>query len=206
MKKINLDDIFDVKKLVSEIVDRLGEGEIVLLPLDAGYGILVSAKFENQVEKCRELLAGNNSEALLISDKVKLFSLLDSSEVVQELIEGYLPGLLLLQADGAGLNEGEAVRVRFPEHFLLNQIADNFKDELLVFEANKSDKPPVYDLEQIETDSDYMNLVDFCLDAGILNLVTLPTSIKVDDNQLVILREGKLVPKLVVQFSIKLVD
>lgn len=206
MKKLNLDDIFDVQKLVSEIVTSLHEGEIVLLPLDAGYGILVSAAFNNKVEECRELLAGNNSESLLLADKVKLESLFESSEVVTELIEGYLPGMLILQADGSGLNEGRTVSVRFPDHFLLNEIATSFADDLLVFEANKGDKPPIYDLEQIEKDVDYTNLVDLCLDAGILNLVSLPTLVKVEDNQLVILREGKLVPKLVVQFSIKPTD
>jgi tRNA A37 threonylcarbamoyladenosine synthetase subunit TsaC/SUA5/YrdC len=203
MKKINLDDVFDVEKLASELLNSLREGGILCLPLDSGYGLLVNSENLESVEKCRELLRNNQSEALLLKNKEQAQLIFDLTEVTEELVEDYLPGSILVQADGAGLYEGSIIRIRLMDHSFINKLVNDFEGNILVFEPNLNDEPPVYDLSQLAANKEVFDLVDLVLDAGTLDLVPMPTSVRVEDNQLVILREGKLIPRLVVQFSIR---
>ncbi len=205
MKKINLDNVYDFELLVSELTDVLKQGGLVVVPTDTCYGILADANNLDCLEKVRVLRALPETEylPLLICDSVKLLSLLSLDDTTTQLIEEYLPGPLTVIAEGVGKYEGHFIGVRYPEHNLLTEIYKNFKGDLILTAAAKFGMTPVYDVEQLSQQYDSLNDIEIIVDAGTLDLIRLSTVVKSEDNQIEILREGKLTSLLVSQFSHK---
>lgn len=207
MQKIDLEKVFNVNELVSTVVKVLNEGGLVMVPSDTCYGVLVDGSNLQSVLKLRKLrnMTENDKFAFLLNDNELKGSFLES-DVLSQIIEEYLPGSLTVIAEGAKKYEGRFIGFRYPDHNLLNLIKQNFKGELILTSANKVLAQPIYNLEQLESDIDYFNSFDLVLDAGTLDLNKLSTVVKVDDNQIEILREGDLIALLVSQFSHKKIE
>jgi tRNA A37 threonylcarbamoyladenosine synthetase subunit TsaC/SUA5/YrdC len=204
MKVIDFDSVFDLNSLVEDIVSGLNYGP-VLVPSDGGYVFLIKMTDVDAINYCREITGEKGIIPVLFSNKSEISSFCSLDEVATELIEEYLPGKLILEIDGAGIYEGHYFRVRNIESNLLSEIVNKANDKLLILEANKIDKPPVFSVEQLKDQFSTTELekVELILDAGTLDMTKLPTIVRVVDNQIEILRQGELVTMLASQFSVK---
>lgn len=204
MQVIDFDSVFDLNDLVNRIVSALNSGPVVV-PSDGGYVFLIKMKDIDSINYCREITGEKGIIPMLFANKFEIQNYCILDEVATELIEEYLPGKLIVEIDGAGIYEGHYFRARCIESNLLTEVLNRVEGQLLILEANKVDKPPVFSVEQLndQFNSDEISKVELILDAGTLDMKKLPTIVRVVDNQIEILRQGELVTMLAGQFSIK---
>jgi tRNA A37 threonylcarbamoyladenosine synthetase subunit TsaC/SUA5/YrdC len=204
MQIIDFDSVFDLNKLVESIVSALNLGPVIV-PSDGGYVFLIKMTDVEAINYCREITGEKGIIPVLFSDKSEITKFCSLDDVATELIEEYLPGKLIVEIDGAGMYEGHYFRVRSFESNLVTEVLNRVEDKILILEANKVDKPPVFSAEQLfdQFSAKELEKVELILDAGTIDLVKLPTIVRVVDNQIEILRQGELVTMLAGQFSIK---
>lgn len=206
MKVVSLDKVFDLDKLATEMLAVVESNGIVICPSVSGYIALIAESNLEAISLLRQLTNKKDTIPFLVSSMAQISKLTNLDEVGLELIEEYLPGELIVEFDGVGSYESLGVQVRFMDHTLLNLICSKSKKLLLCFELMNKNGGLIYSLEELWDCFSQLN-PDFILDAGIvLNLNKPPTIVKVVDNQIDILRAGKIVPRLLMQFSVRKVD
>jgi tRNA A37 threonylcarbamoyladenosine synthetase subunit TsaC/SUA5/YrdC len=203
MRYIDFDTVFDLDNLLKDFVKVLKSGAKLFLPSDAGYVVLVLEDSVDQVNKIRQNLKTQEPVTYLFSSKFNILEKVCVDDVSTQLVEEYLPASLILEIEGAGKNEGSFIRVRYPDHNLLNLLAAQL-DNILVFELNVKGENIPYSIEQL---NDSFCLLfednDLAVNAGLLNLNDLPAIVRVVDNQVQILRPNKVISTLLMQFSVR---
>jgi tRNA A37 threonylcarbamoyladenosine synthetase subunit TsaC/SUA5/YrdC len=206
MRVVSLDNVFDLDKLASEMLAVVESNGIVVCPSVSGYIALISEVNLEAISLLRQLTNKKDTIPFLVSSMAQISKLTNLDEVGLELIEEYLPGELIVEFDGVGSYESLGVQVRFMDHTLLNLISSKYDKQLLSFELMNKSGGLIYSLEEL-WDCFPELTPDFILDAGIvLNLNKPPAIVKVVDNQIDILRDGKIIPRLLMQFSVRKVD
>lgn len=206
MKVVSLDKVFDLDKLATEMLAVVESNGIVICPSVSGYIALFAESNLVAISLLRQLTNKKDTIPFLVSSMAQIGKLTTLDEIGLELIEEYLPGELIVEFDGVGSYESLGVQVRFMDHTLLNLICSKSEKLLLCFELMNKNGGLIYSLEEFWDCFPQLN-PDFILDAGIvLNLNKPPTIVKVVDNQIDILRDGKIVPRLLMQFSVRKVD
>lgn len=204
MEIVNFDQVFDLEVLVEKIVLELLSGGVVGMPSDAGYVLLVSANAFEKVERIRKALNYDDPAVFLVESKNMIPDLIEmGDDVVNELIEEYIPGKIIIEANGVGLFESNLVRVRMIDSNLFQKISERFDGQILCFEAGRTGGESIYSNEQFCSMYNEFDLVSLFIDDGVLNLDRLPDIVKVNDNQISFIREGDLVSLLISQFSLK---
>lgn len=221
MKLVNLEDIFDLDKLVDEVVEVLRNDGIVLMPSDTCYGFVADSGSVNGRLSLAEIkqMPLEKPISMCAADKKMFVDCLDLDLVTGELIEEYLPGRLTIVAPGnqncslelnsknmehLQIMNGDFVGIRLPEHTLMTKVSSKLGRPIFTTSANIHGRPSCYSVEEFK---DQIGLegfakIDMVIDAGVLDENAPSSVIKVDDNRIEILRGGEIADSLVGRYQI----
>ena len=192
IKELNEDNLKEIK----DILDQNG---IIIFPTDTVYGIGCNCyseialkklySFKNRpLTKPINVLADSISKIETVSKELK--------EKERELIEKYMPGDLTIIVDKkenvpdlltANL---DTVGVRIPNHEMALKILKNYPYPLATTSVNLSgDSPGIEVSDFIE---EFKDKVDMIVDGGKSPIGVASTIVRVENNQIKILREGRL--------------
>ena len=199
MTKYIKENEIDEAKLV-EIANALKDGNLVIFKTDTVYGIGTNAFDENACKRIYEA-KGRPSEkplCVLISDTSMLEKMVDSiNEIEKKLIDTFWPGPLTIKFKkkenslpsivSAG---DEFVRVRLLNEGLPYSLIAASNVPIVSPSANLSGSPTGTNIENIM--KDFAGKVDYIIDSGNVSDDTTSTIVEVNDNKIIIIREGKI--------------
>lgn len=189
----------DVEKIVKEIK----KGNLVIIPTDTVYGISADMNNEKAIEKVfgakqRDknkplILLASNLE--MLKKYVKKISLLE-----EKIIKKYMPGrltMLFLKNEKVSdlVSAGSSfVGIRIPDDPNLIKIINKVGNPIISTSANISGENTITNVKDI--DEKLLKYVSYVEDAGIIE--SFPsTVIKVEDDEITILRKGDIALKIV---------
>lgn len=210
--------IFDFKNDINsdefyECVQSLNNGNVIVLPTDTVYGIATDATNEVAVEKLYKIKnrSKKNPINVLVSSKemakkcVKGFN-----EISDKLIDKFWPGPLtiILEKNDYISNivtaNQNTIGIRMPENEVTLNIISKLNKPLAVPSANISGKPSGTCIENIV--KDFGENVDLYIDYGMSKIGIESTIVKVNENDVNILRQGKITKKEIESLGIKVID
>lgn len=191
------------KEGLSDALNTLKKGGLVVCPSDTVYGVLVDAKNERAVEK---LIAFKNrppgkpvSVFVPGVESIGTYTALDGKRknMVGELLPG--PFTVILPARHVLSRRLESERgtlgVRVPEYGFINELTRRYGSPVTATSANLSGRPPHYSLETLlkELPKSKADLIDLAVDAGKLPRNKPSTVIDLSEAQVKIVRHGDVV-------------
>lgn len=185
---------------IIEIANALKEGKLVVFPTDTVYGIGTNVYNKNACERIYEVKGRPKYKPLivLISNISMLKEIVEYiSPIEQKLIDTFWPGALTIKfkkKDGV-LPEivsagDEYVRVRLINEGLIYKLIENASVPVVAPSANLSGSLTGTKIENII--SELGGKVDYILDCGDIESDTVSTIVEVEDEKVVVIREGKI--------------
>jgi len=194
MKNVKLDDFLgNEKELIDSIVNVLRNDGIIVLPSDTCYGI--SCIYNSSVAK-RKIAEFKNQSVekpmtILISNLNQLYELVEVSSLAAELIEEFWPGPLTLILPAK--DSDEYLAIRFPDHSLSKSIIDKLESPICSTSANKHGSKESYHLDELKMQyNNDLSGIDLIIDDEMLDFNIPSTILKIVDDKLELIREGKL--------------
>lgn len=188
--------------MVDKIINEIEKGNLVVMPTDTIYGIIADATREDVIKKVYEVKKRDYNKPLLIlvSNWEMLNSLvLNVPDMVKKIANKYWPGPLTILFEKSEkvsdllTAKSPFVAIRMPKDDRLIEIMNKMNKPLISTSANISSHSSITNPKQLE---DELKLkIDLIVDEGTINN-DASTLIKVENNKIVILREGSLVDKI----------
>lgn len=192
---------------IDKIVEVLNNGGIVITPTDTVYGIMGDALNENVIIKVFEIKKRPFSKPLLL--------LMNSFEMVEQytdeisekekiLMERYWPGLVtfILKKNDKVSNlitsGNDTVGIRIPDNKDLLEIISRLNRPVISTSANITGTEVITSTKLLE--KDLIDNIDYIEDGGEVDNVS-STIVRVENNELIILRNGKLSEEIVNYFK-----
>ncbi len=195
IKKEEIDD-----GAIFEIANALKEGKLVVFPTDTVYGIGTNAYDKDACEKIYEVKGRPKYKPLivLISDISMLKEIVkDISYIEQKLIDTFWPGPLTIKfkkKDGVLPNVvsagDEYIRVRLINESLVHKIIKTSGVPIVAPSANLSGSFTGTKIKNIV--NELGGKVDYILDCGDIESDAVSTIVQVEDEKVLIIREGKI--------------
>ncbi len=184
------------------LCNLINNGELAIVPTDTVYGIIADATNEEAIRKVYFAKHRSFSKPLIIMvssiDMLKRY-VKDISSVEQKLIEKYWPGRLTIlfkknnEISNLLTNGGEYIGIRLPDNKDLCALMNMLNKPLISTSANISDTMTITDITMLE--DELKNNISYIVDGGVLT--DLPsTLVKVEDGNIIFLREGELASKI----------
>lgn len=187
---------------IEEIVARINNGEIGIIPTDTVYGIIADATNVGVIKRVYDIKKRPLSKPLIIMfsniDMLKEYCYI-SNDLERELIDKYWPGkmtLILKKKDNINdvLSAGmDTIGVRIPDNVFLRDIIDRVGKPVISTSANISGTEVITSLDELE--DDMVSSIDFMINGGEVDALS-STIVKVENNKVLILREGDLAPQI----------
>lgn len=183
---------------IDKICEVINNGGIVITPTDTIYGIMGDALNEDVIRKVFEIKKRPFNKPLLL--------LMDSFEMVEQyteeisekerlLMDRYWPGLvtfILKKNDKVSeliTSGNDTVGIRIPNNKDLLEIIRRLNRPVISTSANITGTEVITNTQLLE--KDLIDNIDYIEDGGEVESES-STIIKIEDNKLVVLREGKL--------------
>ena len=198
MKKYNWIDKISEEEL-NDVCKTLKEGGVVIFPTETVYGIAACALNKNGVDKLYKAKRRPREKAIniMVSKKqeIERYAYI-KNEVERQIIDKFMPGeltIILDKKDDFGnyftLSDG-TIGVRIPDSDIALTILSEVSMPLIVSSANISGMASGVDPDEIEK---YFNeSVDILIDGGIINKGIPSTIVRVQNEKIKIIREGKI--------------
>lgn len=186
----------EIKKIALDIK----KGKIAIFPTETVYGIGTNALNENACAKIFEIKGRNNSKALivLISNYKMLESIVtDINEIERKLMNKFWPGPLTIilkkkeivpNVVTGGSNE---VGVRMTSGEVAHFLVEKAGVPIVAPSANLSGEQTGTKIKIII--EEFSDKVDYIIDTGDIESDLTSTVVKVENNKIRILREGKII-------------
>ena len=182
---------------MNEIVKILKNGGLVITPTDTVYGIMADATNNDAVKKVYEAKKRSFDKPLIVLvDSIEMLSdyVLEIDDKTKEIIDKYWPGpltILFKKNDKLSkyVSNNEYVGIRRPDNKIIQDILKEFKKPVVSTSANISNHEVVSDVSKIP--DELLESIDFVLDGGEINNES-STIIKIEDEKIIILREGSI--------------
>jgi sua5/yciO/yrdC/ywlC family protein len=198
MKYFDWTNKIDEKEL-KEVIEVLDNDGLVIFPTETVYGIASKATSLKAVDKLYEAKKRPRDKAINImvgdSKDISKYAKINS-EIEAKIIEEFMPGGITLILDkvddfGEGFTlSNNTIGVRIPNNTIALKILKNISFPLTVPSANISNKPSGTEVKDII--DDFKNTVDIIIDGG-KSVDSIPSTIvRVEDNKINILRQGKI--------------
>ena len=202
MKCFNWNDRIDDKEL-EEVSNVLNGGGVVIFPTETVYGIAASALNEKAIDKLYKAKKRPREKAIniMVSDRneIEKYAYV-KSETERKIILKFMPGELTIIldkkydfGDSFTLSDG-TIGIRIPNNEIALSILKKVKIPLIVSSANISGMDSGINPEEIK--KYFSESVDILIDGGILEKGIPSTIIKVLNNKIIILREGKITKEM----------
>lgn len=190
-EKINEDELENVIKIIEN-------GGVVIFPTDTVYGIAANSLDEEAIKKLFDLKERNDNKPICVLtssvDKIKKVAYVRDEE--QKIIDQYMPGALTIILDKKDnvsdvlTSNLKTVGVRIPNNEIALGILEKLEYPLATTSANISGKDAAVKKEDLITEFD--GRVDIIIDGGITDLKVSSTIVKLDNNEIKILRQGTI--------------
>ena len=190
-EKINEDELENVIKVIED-------GGVVIFPTDTVYGISANSLDEETIKKLFDLKERNDNKPICVLtssvDKIKKIAYVRDEE--QKIIDQYMPGALTIILDKKDnvsdvlTSNLKTVGVRIPNNEIALRILEKLEYPLATTSANISGKDAAVKKEDLITEFD--GRVDIIIDGGITDLKVSSTIVKLDNNEIKILRQGTI--------------
>ena len=198
IKYYNWQDAIDENEL-NEIVNILKNDGVVIFPTETVYGIGCNAFSKKAIDRVYKAKQRPRDKAvnILVSsvDEIKKYAII-SSKLEEEIITKYMPGpitLILKKKKGFGeyfTSDNDTIGVRIPNNKIILEILKNIDFPLIAPSANLSGKPSGVNPKEIM--KDFKSTADAIIDGGESSLKVSSTIVKVENNEIKVLRQGTL--------------
>ena len=185
---------------IEEIANAIKEGKLIIFPTDTVYGIGTNAYNEEACKKIYEIKGRPSCKPLiiLISDTSMIEDLVENiSPKEQKIIEKFWPGPLTMKFKKRKgilpdiISAGdEYVRIRLIKNGLIYKIIEKAEVPVVAPSANISGHPTGIKIDNII--KELGGKVDYILDCGDYKSDEPSTIIQVEDEKIVVIREGKI--------------
>lgn len=190
----NLDEIS-----LDLIVNELRKGSVGIFPTDTVYGIgcdALNTKALNSLYESKQR-SFDKPICILVSNMDMLKKFTNSiNNIEQKLIENFWPGALTIIFDKSdiipsALNSGlSTIGVRMPNNKACLDLINKFGSAIATSSANISNRQPANSIEDFI--KDFAGKVSFILDGGKIKNKIPSTIVRVENNEIQILREGSI--------------
>jgi L-threonylcarbamoyladenylate synthase len=189
------DDISDDE--LENVIDTLDSGGIVIFPTDTVYGIACNCFNQKAIEKLYEIKERAKYKPInVLTDCYEKIEMVaeNINPIERRIIEKYMPGALTIIVKKnekvpdiltAGL---DTIGVRIPDSNIALEILKRVDYPLATTSANISGSPDGIKVEDFLNNFD--GKVDIIIDGGTTKLKQSSTIVKVEDNQIDIIRQG----------------
>lgn len=199
MKYYNWKDGIKEEEL-NDVIDILNNNGIVIFPTETVYGIGGNALSDEVADRIYEVKQRPRDKAINIlvssKDEIEKYAKINSS-IEKKIIEKYMPGpitLILEKKEGFGeafTKDDSTIGVRIPDSNIIQEILRKVDFPLIAPSANISGMPSGIDAKDIMKDFD--GKVDAIIDGGKAKLGAASTIVKVENEEIKVLRQGSLV-------------
>ena len=181
---------------IDKICDVLNKDGLVIIPTDTVYGISADATNKEMAKKVNEAKRRKENKPLniLVSDKEMLKKYTKNiSELEKQIMAKFMPGKLTMLFLKNDLISEEItanspyVAIRIPDYEDLRCLIKKFGKPIISTSANITGSDVVSNLNNLE--NELKEKIDYICDIGELQ-TTPSTLIKVENNEIIILREG----------------
>ena len=195
MKRLKVENI-DI------IIDEIKSGNPVIIPTDTIYGIACDALNKKAVNKIYKIKKRDNNKPLTLNlnkkkDITKYAYITNKleKEIIKKLMPGAITLLLKKKEYVVDLisKNSEYIGVRIPNNKIVKEIIKKINSPLVLTSVNISGEMPIIDLDDLN--SEISNNIRYAIDVGIINKGVESTIVKVTNNKVEILREGKITKK-----------
>lgn len=191
-KQINKQELTEIKKIIQE------DG-IIIFPTETVYGIAVSALSKKAVDKLYKAKKRPREKAINImvnsKQEIEKYAYIKNN-IEKKIIEKFMPGeitIILNKKHNFGksftLPDG-TIGVRIPNNDIAIAILNEVEIPLLVSSANISGMTSGINPEEIK--KYFSESVDVLIDGGVIEGGLPSTIVKVDNDKIKLLREGKI--------------
>lgn len=180
-------------------IEVLRNGGIVIFPTETVYGIGTNAYCEKSVEKIYEIKERPEEKPLsiLVSNvnEISKYAIINNS-MEEQIIKNFMPGpiTIILEKRPEVFNyitSGKnTIGIRIPDNKIVLKILEALKLPIVAPSANISGHPSGIELNEILPD--FENKIDICIDGGKSELSESSTIVQVVDNEIKVLRQGKI--------------
>ena len=183
---------------IKQVVNILKNGGVIVIPTDTVYGLACDALNIDAVDKIYKLKQRNYSKPMvvLVSDKDMLKKYTSSiNKLEEELINEYLPGPMTIVLKKSNLihdivsSNKDTIGIRIPNNKELIDIIKQLDKPIVATSCNISNEDVITNISIL--DESIKNNVDYIYDGGLINRAS-STIVKVDNDKVVILRNGDL--------------
>lgn len=192
-------DKTEVNKVLKKLAHEIRLGKIAILPTSTIYGICTNALNEESVRKIYEIKRRNNEKPLIVLvNGIKMLNKITYrlNRLEEKLVNKFWPGPLTLVlkkkncVSNVVTGGKDTVGVRWDGNYIINEIISNAKVPIVAPSANISGNCNADSIEKIETE--IKEKVDYIVNVGKLNDLKESTLVRVQNDNLKILREGKI--------------
>lgn len=197
---------------IANITRVLDSGGLVIMPTDTVYGIMADATNEEAIRRVYDAKKRDYRKPLILLmgsyGMIKKYTE-DITEMEDKIIKDFFPGtvtIILRKNDrisnliSAG---GDSVGIRVPDNKELLEIIKKLDRPLVSTSANISDKEVITNISML--DDELKKKIDYVCDGGEV-VAASSVIIKVDNNEVRILREGKLSSEIRERFMNKVIE
>lgn len=188
---------------IDKIVEVINNGGLVITPTDTIYGIMGDALNEDVIRRVFDVKQRPyNKPLLLLMDSFEMVENYteELSEMERKLINKFWPGLVtfILKKNDKVSNlitvGNDTVGIRIPNNKDLLEIIRRLKRPVISTSANITGTPVITSTKLLE--KDLIDNIDYIEDGGVVNEVS-STIVRVIDNKVNILRDGKLSKEII---------
>ena len=181
---------------IEEIANAIKEGKLIIFPTDTVYGIGTNAYNEEACKKIYEIKGRPSCKPLIILSMIE--DLVENiSPTEQKIIEKFWPGPLTMKFKKRKgilpdiISAGdEYVRIRLIKNGLIYKIIEKAEVPVVAPSANISGHPTGIKINNII--KELGGKVDYILDCGDYKSDEPSTIVQVEDEKVVVIREGKI--------------
>ncbi|MBR3161342.1 MAG: threonylcarbamoyl-AMP synthase [Bacilli bacterium] len=184
--------------ILKEIINVLNNDGLIIFPTDTVYGIACNAFSDKALHKLFKSKNRNYDKPInVLTDSISKINLVveNINNLEKELINKYFPGNLTIifnkkdsVSDILTANK-KTVGVRIPDNEIALKILSSYPNPLAVTSANISGSNTGTQIKDFI--DDFKDKVDIIIDGGKLNNIP-STIVRVDNNKIIVLREGSL--------------
>ena len=194
--KYNWKSFIDKDEMKNVSYTLLNDG-VVVFPTETVYGMGASALSSSAISRVYDIKKRPKGKAIniMVSDikEIEKYAFIRSN-LERKIIENFMPGEITIILDkkndfGSGFTKEDTIGVRIPDSKIALDILKEVKIPLIVTSANISDHPSITNPSDLDVFDKAVNII---IDGGVIEKGVPSTIVRVEDNKVVILREGKI--------------
>ena len=183
---------------LKQVINVISNGGVVIFPTDTVYGVAANSLDDNAIKKLFEIKGRNDNKPICVLtstiEKINKVAYVNNEE--QKIIDKYMPGALTIilnkkeNVSNILTSNLDTIGVRIPNNKIALKILDRIDYPLATTSANISGSQAAVKLEDLIEVFD--SKVDIIIDGGITDLKLSSTIVKIENNEVKVLREGTI--------------